>query len=274
VRVRYLVVPQWQGSASDRAMCLADGAEAIAGDLPESATTRIEAPLEAGDAEGTGILRYSSLRLVRERVARALEGEAAPVVAIGGDASVSHPGVAHAAARDGGLAVVWLDAHADALDVAASGTGAFAGMTARALVDDGLVAGSRLVLAGTRAWEDAEREWAEEEGVAVVPVDRIAEGLAEAVTATGARSVYLHVGLDVLDPAVLEAVPYAEPFGASLDALLAGIRAVLARAAFAGATITGFAPRSIDDAADDLPTVLRILAALRPPAEGGAASAG
>lgn len=262
--MRYLVIPQWQGSASDRAMCLADGAEAIAGDLPAALTTRLEVPLEAGDTEGTGILRHSSLRLVRERFARAVEDEDDAVVAIGGDSSISYPGVARAAARHGELTVVWLDAHADCLDVATSSTGAFAGMTARALVDDELIPASRLILAGTRAWEGAEREWVQETGTRTIPADRIGDGLAEAVAATGAPAVYLHIGLDVLDPSVLEAVAYAEPFGASLDALLAGLRTVLADHELAGATIAGFAPRSVADAADDLPTLLRILGALRP----------
>ena len=41
---RFVVAPQWQGSPSARAMRLIDGAEAIAGDLPRSALTRIEVP--------------------------------------------------------------------------------------------------------------------------------------------------------------------------------------------------------------------------------------
>ena len=55
---RYLVVPQWQGSPSSRAMPLIDGALAIAGDLPRSATTIQDVPMEAGESLGTGILRY------------------------------------------------------------------------------------------------------------------------------------------------------------------------------------------------------------------------
>ena len=45
---RFLVVPQWQGSPSARAMQLIDGANAIAGDLPRSATTVLDVPMEAG----------------------------------------------------------------------------------------------------------------------------------------------------------------------------------------------------------------------------------
>jgi len=260
VTTRYVVVPQWQGSASDRAMSLADGAEAIAGDLPAGATIRIDVPLEAGDTEGTGVLRHSSLRLVRERFARAMEGSDEPVAVIGGDASVAYPAIARASALWPDLVVLWCDAHPGALDVATSDTGAFSGMTARALVEDGVIAPDRLVLVGTRAWTGAERGWVDENGVGVVPPAEISE-LSEHLPPSGA--IFVHVGLDVLDPAVLEAVPTLEPFGLALDALLGAIRTSLEGRTSAGSSIAGFAPRSIESAADDLATVLRILGALR-----------
>lgn len=264
--VRYLVVPQWQGSPSARAMTLVDGAVAIAGDLPESATTRLDVPLEAGDAEGTGIHRHSSLRLVRERVARALEDEDSAVVTVGGDCGVSVPAIAHAASRHphGELAVVWFDAHADANSVESSPSGAFAGMAARALVDEGLVPADRLVLAGTRAWDDAELAWSAGAGVRRVDAGGVASGTALLEAVAGADAVYLHLDLDVLDPAEFDGLAFAEPFGVSLEQLLAAIRGLLDGRAFAGATIAGFAPHSPERAADDLATVLRILGALRP----------
>ena len=65
---RYLVVPQWQGSPSSRAMQLIDGAQAIAGDLPRSATTTLEVPMEAGEALDTGIHRLSALQRIRDLI--------------------------------------------------------------------------------------------------------------------------------------------------------------------------------------------------------------
>ena len=62
---RFVIVPQWQGSPSARAMGLVDGAEAIAGDLPSSAVVRVEVPLEAGDALGGRVHRLSALTRVR-----------------------------------------------------------------------------------------------------------------------------------------------------------------------------------------------------------------
>ena len=93
----FLVVPQWQGSGSSRAMRLVDGAEAVRHELPTAATRLIDVPLEAGDSEGTGILRFSSIRLVRERLERALaEIDDVPII-IGGDCGVEYAGIEHAA---------------------------------------------------------------------------------------------------------------------------------------------------------------------------------
>ena len=43
----FVVVPEWQGSVSARAMSHADGAHAISGDLPSAATVLVDVPVEA-----------------------------------------------------------------------------------------------------------------------------------------------------------------------------------------------------------------------------------
>ena len=93
---RYLVVPQWQGSPSSRAMQLIDGALAIAGDLPRSSTTILDVPMEAGEALGTGVHRISSLQRVREQVAAALDSSTEPVLTVGGDCGEAIEPIAHA----------------------------------------------------------------------------------------------------------------------------------------------------------------------------------
>src|ERR1700712_4375011 len=122
----FVVVPQWQGSSSSRAMRLIDGAEAIRGDLPSSATIVVDVPLGAGDAVGTGVPRYSAVATVRDRVRTALDAVAAddlPVV-IGGDCGVELAAVERAVqsaeARGARLGLVWFDAHPDLNTVATS----------------------------------------------------------------------------------------------------------------------------------------------------------
>ncbi|MFD1721698.1 arginase family protein [Amnibacterium endophyticum] len=271
---RFIVVPEWQGSSSSRSMRLIDGAEAIRGDLPSSATTTVEVPLGAGESLGTEVARYSSLTAVRERVAdalRAVPADHVPLV-IGGDCGVELAAVEHALRAAPDLAVVWLDAHADLNLPGASPSGAFHGMVARALLGqgaEGLVADpaldpGRLVLAGVRACDPPEDAFIAEAGVPMVSPAALEDpaALVAAVEATGATAVYVHVDLDVLDPEDIVGVAAPEPFGVRVPALTAAIRALRERFPLVGAGITEFAPASPADARTDLPAVLRVLSAL------------
>ena len=116
----FLVVPQWQGSGSSRAMRLIDGAEAIQGDLPVAATTVVTVPAAAGESLGTGVHRFSALdrRSAKPQSAELMLLES-PVVTIGGDCAADLASVQHAvAAREpGSVALVWFDAHGDLNDV-------------------------------------------------------------------------------------------------------------------------------------------------------------
>ena len=283
----FLVIPQWQGSGSSRAMRLIDGAEAIQGDLPASATHVVAVPPTAGETLGSGVLRFSSLNLVRERAAAELALLAPPVVTIGGDCGVDLASVQHAVAAhpDGTLALVWLDAHGDLNSVSTSPSGAFHGMVLRALLGDGpdglaATGGARLdpaqlVLAGTRALDDGETEFVAEAGIHIVEPDDFddPQALVRAVEATGATAVYLHIDLDVLDPAAIDGIGYPEPFGVTPERLCDAIRALRERFELAGAAVTEFAPESPDAAGRDMPVILRVLGALTGPLRSGGARA-
>lgn len=265
--VRFLVVPQWQGSPAPRAMLLVDGASAIAGDLPRAATTVLDVPVEAGESLGTGVRRLSALLHTRELVREHLE---AGTVVIGGDCSVT---VAALAALPGGtedLAVVWCDAHADMHTPETSPSGAFSGMALRAVLGEGEeqlvlspgIARDRVVTVGMRDLEDAEVDQLDAlTSLSVDDLDRV-DALAEAVRATGASRVWVHIDVDVLDPSDLSGVSSAAPFGASPAALSAAIRRLREEVPLAGATISGFAPRSPADAVDDLGALLRLVGAV------------
>ncbi|WP_411699406.1 arginase family protein [Conyzicola sp.] len=272
----FVVIPQWQGSGSSRALRLGDGAEAIRGDLPASSTRVVEVPLEAGDSLGSGLARLGSLQLVRERSRDVLADVPDWALAIGGDCGIALAPIEHAIDRTAGdLAVVWFDAHPDLNTLGSSPSGAFSGMVLRTLLGDGVddlvpaapLAADRLVLAGVRSVDDDEDAYLAGSGIRHVGVDELqaADGLVSAVEATGAASVYLHIDLDVLDPAELHGLSDPVPFGLSAANLVQAIRAVKARHPIAGASIAGFSPASVDAAADDLPTILRIIGALTSP---------
>lgn len=256
----FLVVPQWQGSGSARAMRLVDGAEAIRGDLPASATRVVDVPLEVGDPHGSGIHRLSSIQLVRERVTEAVAADDDTVIIIGGDCSVEWGAVERFAGTD--VALIWLDAHPDIHSPESSRTGAFCGMIVRRLIDDGF-APDLVVLAGTRSYDAAENDYVEAAGIARIPaVEVSARTLVAAVDAAGASAVYIHVDLDVLDPDAIGGIDSPQPFGVSTTQLLEALRGVRARFPLVGAGIAQFAPASRESAEDDLPTILRIVAAL------------
>ncbi|WP_404475576.1 arginase family protein [Microbacterium aerolatum] len=262
---RFLVVPQWQGSPSTRAMLLVDGASAIAGDLPRNATTVLDVPLEAGESLGTGVHRLSSLQRIRAMVAEAMTPD---TVIIGGDCSVTVAALDTIDRED--LAVVWCDAHPDLHTDETSPSGAFSGMALRAVLGEGEpqlalspgLPAERVIVVGARVLDDAEQEPLSR--LTRLSVADLAEPdvLADAVAASGAARVWMHIDVDVLDPAEIAGVSTAAPFGASAAALAAAIRALRARVPLAGATISGFAPRTPLDAVEDLGAILRLVGAV------------
>lgn len=261
----FVVAPQWQGSSSSRAMRLVEGAEAIRGDLPASVTKLIDVPLEAGDELGSGISRLSSLQLVRQRLSQEIAAADGPVLTIGGDCGVEWAPIGAFAGTD--VTLVWFDAHPDLNSPQTSPSAAFHGMVLRTLLDEGFDA-SRVVLAGARAFDDAEAEFVDSSRIAHVPCTQLADPaeLLAAIEATGGNRVYIHIDVDVLDPAHCAALGFPEPFGIDPATLITLIGAIRERWPLVGAGLTEFAPESAASAADDLPTILRLISALTRPA--------
>lgn len=271
-----MIVPQWQGSGSSRAMRLVDGASAIQGDLPAAATRVVDVPVGAGESQGTGVLRYTAIQSVLANQRRVLASTVGPVVTIGGDCAVELGAIPHALESSGeSVAVVWFDAHGDLNSPETSPSHAFHGMVLRSLLGDGpealvpatVLQSTRVVLAGTRSLDDDEAAYIDAAGLRVVSVEQLQrpEAVVEAIAETGARSVYIHVDLDVIDPAEIDGVGYPEPFGLTVQQLVQAISAVRARFSLVGAGITEFAPSAPESASDDLPSILRIISALTRP---------
>jgi arginase len=275
---RYLVVPQWQGSPSSRAMQLIDGANAIAGDLPRSSTIVLDVPMEAGESLGTGIHRLSALQRVHGMVAEALESHDAaapdePVLTIGGDCGVALAPIGHAARRSPGLAVVWIDAHPDLNSPDSSPSGAFAGMALRAVIGDGApglslpsgtVGPERVVVCGARSFDDPELAAVSDLGISALTVEalRDADALADAVIATGADAVYVHIDIDALDPAEIAGNARPEPFGVTVAELTVAVARLRQRVPLVGASLAGYSPASPTAATEDLGAILRVIGAL------------
>jgi arginase len=273
----FVVVPAWQGSGSSRAMRLIDGAEAVRGDLPSAATRVVEVPAGAGESLGTGVHRFSSISTIAEATEAVLAETAGTPILVGGDCGIEFAGIRHAAVRAGGnadarLGVVWFDAHPDLNSPATSTSKAFHGMVLRTLLGggpaelaaDAVLDPAQVVLAGSRALDDAEADYVAEAGIRMLAPAELADPavLVSALRDAGVTEVYLHVDLDVLDPSEIEGIQFPEPFGVSVAGLVAAIRAVREEFPLVGAGITEFAPATPDAAVDDLPAILRIVSAL------------
>lgn len=252
-------------------MRLVDGAEAIRGDLPSASTAMVDIPLGTGSNEGTLVRRLSSLLQVRDSMVLALGKLHGPVITIGGDCGVELAAVQHADSGQDAMAVLWLDAHPDLNSPESSPSGAFTGMVLRTLLGNGTPAlapqnplePSRTILAGARTIDEGENEYLLSSGIRVIGAQEVtAKSITAALAASGASSVYIHIDLDVLDPAEFDGVADPMPFGVTLATLLEVVVAAKADLPLAGAGITGFAPSSPDATADGMGSILRILSAL------------
>jgi len=119
-------------------------------------------------------------------------------------------------------------------------------------------------VAGARDVDPAEAEVIASRSIRSVSVDDLAspDALVAAVRATGARNIYVHIALDVLDPSAVTGLADLVPFGLSVPTLTSAVTELRAAFTIVGASIVGFSPTSPAAATDDLPSILRIIGAL------------
>ncbi|MGX6602078.1 arginase family protein [Micromonosporaceae bacterium Da 78-11] len=236
-----LEVGQWQGSGSPTAGRLEAGAAELATLIPADRRIRIPAAAPAGSPMEALVRNLALLRA---------ETFDEHTVVVGGDCAVDLAPIEAALARYGdGLTVVWFDAHGDLNTPQSSPSGAFHGMILRTLLGEGpaeltprrTLRPAQVVLAGVRALDPGEKAYVQETGMAHVEVAEL-DSLPSVVAATDARAVYLHIDLDVLDPAHFAAVGTPEPGGLTPEQLAAAVRALTDRFPPAGLTITEYEP--------------------------------
>lgn len=161
--------------------------------------------------------------------------------------------------------VLWLDAHGDYNTPATTESGSLSGMAlagACGLWDAGLVAETapedRVVLAGVRDLDSKERKALELSDVTVVGASPV-ETLVAVKNALDGAPVYVHLDLDVLDPAVFPARAPA-PGGLAPEKLYDLLEAVTGDCPLVGVEVTTFeAPEDEDDRQEAAAVVMRVL---------------
>ncbi|MBA2312914.1 MAG: agmatinase [Actinobacteria bacterium] len=202
-----------------------------------------DAPVTPGDGE-------ASHRAIRAMVESVCDAGTVPVV-LGGDHSIAYPDIAAVASRlpSEALAVVQFDTHADtATEI--WGVKWSHGSPFRHLVDDGVIAGKRLIQVGLRGyWPFPEEfEWARTSGVRWHRMEEIIETGIGAVIArvldeiADASHLFLSVDIDSLDPAHAPGTGTPEPGGMTTRELLYAVRRLALAKPLAGMEVVEVSP--------------------------------
>jgi arginase family enzyme len=176
--------------------------------------------------------------LEEQNLALAADLPERPLV-LGGDCC-SHVGAVEGlAARQGRLAVVWLDAHGDLNTPESSPSGNQWGMPLRMLLDSGAIDAGDVALVGARNLDPPEEEF-----IRASKLHLGVEGIAKALD--GVACTYVALDVDVLEPSEMS-VFMPEPGGLSRQDVEGILRDVAAQAKVLGAGFTGltFEPSNI-----------------------------
>lgn len=253
-----LLLPEWQGYGVDSAV--AAGARAVARLFGAGGFVEIDAPDDEALTVDGGVLGLASIAARLPRALAALnERQPARLFTIGGTCGVELAPVSYLNARyRGDLAVVWLDAHADLNTPESSPSGHFHGMVLRTLLGAGpaalvdalprRLAPTQIVLAGARDLDRDEATFVSNAAISLLaPADVVVpDRVAGRIRAAGLTRAYIHLDLDVLDPAEFPDSLVATPGGLSTDNVVAVVRGLAAKFDVVGFSVVEFRPRSAD----------------------------
>jgi agmatinase len=190
---------------------------------------------------------------IEATVAQVLGAGAIPVV-LGGDHSVTEPGITACAAIHGPVGVVHFDTHTDT-GAEVFGVERSHGTFMRRLVEAGRVDSARYAQIGLRGYWPGEAEftWQAQRGITSLFMHDVREkGIGETVrrvvAAVGPGPVFLTVDVDVLDPAFVPGTGTPEPGGMTAAELLLAVRSVAAELELVGADVVEVIPSAVGTA--------------------------
>lgn len=192
---------------------------------------------------------FDVIRQTRAAVRTTLDAGRFPLVLAGN----CHTAAGTVAALDRTLGIVWFDAHADFHTPDSSPTGFIDGMALALVTGEGWaelrrsveglrpVPEERVVLAGARDLEPTEEQRLAASAVVRADSTSLEQALEELAGRTD--TVYLHIDLDVLDPAEGKANDWAVEGGFTADELEAAVESIVDRFDVPAAALTAYDPR-------------------------------
>jgi arginase len=254
IEVPYMAGDDRHGGADGPRRLLEAGAERVV--AARGVVASVERVDRGGPFRDTASSSAAVNRQLAAAVRRAVAADRLPCALAGSCAAA--PGVLAGFPHEG-CGAVWLDAHADFNTPESTASGFFPGMSAAIIAghcyrdywagigDATPLAEESIAMLGVRDLSPpAEGDRLRRSGITVVPWQGEAGGDVDAALDTVAarvREVYLHLDLDVLDPAVAPGVADEPvPGGMSLEAAGAVVRAAAARFRLRAATVATLTP--------------------------------
>jgi arginase len=180
---------------------------------------------------------------VNSRLAQAVALHPRPVLVLAGNcnsclgtlAGLDDPGI------------VWLDAHGDFNTPETTISGALEGMSLAIATGhchpelmSRPVREENVVLAATRSLDPLEQVRLRESHIKLAALDALSHEVEELAGRVG--TIYLHLDLDVLDPAISPGVNFSEPGGISPEQLFGAVKYVMSTGKLGAAAIANFNP--------------------------------
>ncbi|HEV2130112.1 MAG TPA: agmatinase, partial [Longimicrobiaceae bacterium] len=215
--IRYDAASSFLRGAADAPPRICEALRSDAGNLWTESGTDLGAEgllLDAGDL--TPQPGENPVAAIEQATARVLE-RGLPLLALGGDHSITYPVLRALRRRHPRLAVLHFDAHPDLYDEFEGDRYSHACPFAR-IMEEGLA--ERLVQVGIRAASEHQREQAERFGVEVVAMSDWRDDLVLAFDGP----LYISFDTDALDPAFAPGVSHPEPGGFSTRQMVDALR--------------------------------------------------
>jgi len=229
-----ILIPQWQGGGQDLST-FEGGQEIKKYYLGELELTEIEVGTENVSKAKNDIVAYDEL-LKQMSDAKKQIAEISPktIFTVGGGCDSDITSISYLNdMTKGDMTLLYFDAHGDLNTPESSDSKNFYGMCLRTMLGDGdekfieslfsVLSPSQVIMLGIRDLDRAETEYIDDKGVSFLTVDEIEKNIEIAVKMAkekNHKNIYIHIDLDILDPAEFPFVPVPVPSGLKNDTLI------------------------------------------------------